>query len=321
MSNSNIKEAAKLLRSGGVCAIGTETVYGLAADFENTAAIRKIFELKKRPLHNPLIVHCQTTWSDLGTLTTNGIVSDQTGDMWRQVYEKVVKRFPSGPLTLLMPKGPKISDLVTAGSPYVAIRRPYQCAMEQVLKILEMPLVAPSANIYQQLSPTSAQMVDAQFVNRKFPIIDSGDCKEGIESTVVSIQNDTLTIHRLGPITVNQLKECDIKVRQQVLSHASSPGQDKKHYSPHTPIRLVANLNEAQLNLEPGKTGLLLFQEQTYKLPNALNLGTDAKQAAHMLYRSLFELDQMGLKEIIVVIPQEPCFHAIRDKLNRAASI
>ena len=320
LSEESLRESAKLLRAGGVCAIGTETVYGLAADYANIASIRKIFEYKKRPLHNPLIVHCRKTWSDLDILIAKGLVNPQIDQKWSEVYQKVIGRFPCGPLTFLMPKGPKISDLVTAGSPYVAIRRPDNCAMAKLLDVLDVPVVAPSANIYQQLSPTSAQMVDAQFKNREFPIIDSGNCKEGIESTVVSIQGDTLTIHRLGPITMQDLEVCDIKINHRVVSHNASPGQDKKHYSPRTPIHLVTSIDEAKIKFEEGKTGLLLFGEQTCESPAVLNLGTDAKKAAHLLYRSLFELDQMDLNAIIAVIPQDPCFQAIRDKLNRAAS-
>ena len=320
LSEPSLKSAAKVIQDGGVCAIGTETVYGLAASYENLDAIKKIFALKKRPLHNPLIVHCKAAWSDLDTLISKELVSSQIDDKWAEVYRKVTAQFPTGPITFLMPRGPKISDLVTAGSPYVAIRRPHNCAMAQLLDVLDIPIVAPSANIYQQLSPTSAQMVDVQFENRAFPIVDSGHCDEGIESTVVSIHDGTLSIHRMGPITGPALESCGIKLSQQVSSHKSSPGQDKKHYAPKTPLRLVKSFHEALLDSDPEQTGYLLFQNESCELPHHLNLGNQMKSAAHMLYRSLFKLDQLGLKEIIAVMPQDSGFQAIRDKLKRAAS-
>ncbi|NRA47121.1 MAG: threonylcarbamoyl-AMP synthase [Oligoflexales bacterium] len=319
LSELSLKASADFIRKGGVCAIGTETVYGLAADFGNSDAIKKIFHLKKRPLHNPLIVHCKAAWSDLETLIEKGLISKNNDPKWADVYKKVIERFPEGPLTFLMPRGPKISDLITAGSPLVAIRRPHNCAMARLLDLLEMPVVAPSANMYQQLSPTSAQMVDAQFKNREFPIVDSGNCQEGIESTVVSIHEDTLTIHRMGPITAEELKACGIKLSQQVSTHKASPGQDKKHYSPKTPLYLAENLDGAQLGCSPEKTGFLVFQEKPLNLPHAVNLGKDAKIAAHKLYRSLYEFDQKALTKIVVIIPEGSCFQAIRDKLKRAA--
>lgn len=320
LSEASIKKCAQLIREGGICAIGTETVYGLTASYENISAIKKIFACKRRPLSNPLIVHCKPSWYELDTLVSKGLVSEKLDPQWVKVYNKVTRHFSEGPLTFLMPKGPKVSDIITAGSPFVAIRRPHQCAMQQLLETLEVPLVAPSANIYQQLSPTSAQMVDTQFETRTFPIIDSGPCREGIESTVISIQGDAVTIHRSGPISVQDIEACGVKVNPQISSHSSSPGQATKHYSPRTPISLVKSLDDFK-NYDPiEKTGFLLFADRPSTLPNAVNLGTDAREAARELYETLFRLDQMGLKAIIATLPQGNSFQAIRDKLVRAAS-
>lgn len=313
MIGTDIQYAKELLVKGEVVAIPTETVYGLAANAFNEEAVRKIFLIKKRPLHNPLIVHVR----NVNQLRL--IVENIPGKA-----EVLLNKFTPGPLTILLPKKDSIPDIVTAGLPDVAIRIPHHPLTLQLLSEIDFPLAAPSANPFGYISPTTAQHVESM-LSEKIPyVLDGGPCAAGIESTIVGFKNDKAIIYRQGIITKEEIEEVigSIEINEQKKIVAS--GMMDSHYAPHTPLVLTDDINTVIKKLINNKVGLITYNEYSDLLPKdqqiILHTSNDLALAAHNLYASLHEMDSRKYEYIIVKkLPEKGIGIAINDRLSRAA--
>src|ERR1700722_17590646 len=238
MTSLSIKEAAQILRDGGLVAFPTETVYGLGANALDASAVAKIYELKGRPETSPLIVHASSI-EMARTLVTQ----------WPREAEELAQRWWPGPLTLVLPKAAQIPDIVTAGLATVGVRVPAHPLAIQLIETAGIPLAAPSANRFKELSPTTAAHVRAAFGDT-IPVLDGGPTHVGIESTVVSITDGKITLLRPGMITLGEIEQA---VAPDEGAH-SSPGMGARHYSPHTTLIIVNTPSEM-----PGRRGAYLW--------------------------------------------------------------
>lgn len=327
--HSAVEEAVRLLNAGEVVALPTETVYGLAADALNPAAVAKVFEAKQRPSFDPLIVHL----ADKKQLDT---VADVPPAIARTVIQ-LIERFWPGPLTLVLPKKAVVPDLVTAGLPNVAVRVSANPIFKKIITALGKPIAAPSANRFGSISPTSASAVLAELDGRIPLIVDGGACMHGLESTIIKIEPGTpkpiITILRPGPITPEDLKAYGRvqRVTKTVVDEATdAPGQLASHYAPRTPLRLLSKPSD--FKPEEGKRYALMSyrgdEEDGYaELADweqimVLSPGNGKlPEAAVRFFYVLRELDKLGVDEIIA----EPMFEhgmgiAMMDRLRRAAA-
>ncbi len=289
-----IAEAARLVLAGEPVAMPTETVYGLAADATNAAAVAKIYAAKGRPSFNPLIVHV----ADLAAAEKIGRFSDQA----RALAEA---HWP-GPLTLVVPlrEGAAIASLVTAGLDSIALRVPAHPAMQALLKATGRPLAAPSANASGTISPTRAAHVAASLAGRIALIIDGGPSERGIESTIVAVTGGALRLLRRGPV--------EIEAEEALGPAIEAPGQLASHYAPSKPLRLEAELASAD-------EFLIGFGAVRGQL--TLSAAGDLGEAAARLYRSLHEADASPLPRIAIApVPEGGIGTAINDRLRRAAA-
>ena len=290
ISRSDVEQAAAILRRGGLVAFPTETVYGLGANALDPSAVRVIFEAKGRPLTSPLIVH-----------VANVKAAQALSREWPDAAELLARAFWPGPLTIVVPKQPVVPDLVTAGLDSVALRIPSHPVALELLEAAGIPLAAPSANRFTQLSPTTAQHVREGLGERVEMILDGGPCSVGIESTVVSFAGGSPRILRPGMISRTEIEE----VIGPVESGAGpeSPGQHRVHYSPRT--RLV--LGRAPVE---GRGIVLDLQTQSH----------GPAEWGAQLYAKLHDLDHAGYDWIAVQLPPDtPEWAGVRDRLMRAA--
>lgn len=313
LTDDNIALAAKLLDSGDIVALPTETVYGLAADSYNEKAIAKIFAVKGRPLFNPLISHV----ADLEMANKFAIFCNKA--------EKLAQKFWPGPLTLVLPvrDDTKISSLARAGLPSVAIRNPHG-VIAKLSNMLERPLVAPSANRSGFLSPTTAQAVYEDLGSKIPLIIDGGACKVGVESTVIKINEEgEAFLLRAGGLAVEDIEDClQQKLKAITVQKAiEAPGMLVSHYSPNKAIRINAtSVNEGELLLAFGKSRISGFEKAAYCLN--LSPSGDLVEAASNLFDYLHKLDNLKGDKVIAVEPisNEGLGQAINDRLQRAAA-
>ena len=294
-SRAALEQAASILRSGGLVALPTETVYGLGANALNADAVRKIFALKGRPATSPLIVHVDSI--DMA----KSIVRE-----WSDEADRLARRYWPGPLTLVIDKDPRIPDEVTAGLPSVGVRIPNHPIALALIHEAGVPVAAPSANRFTELSPTTAE-----HVRRSFPdlmVIDGGPTQVGIESTVVSLTGPEPVVLRPGMVTIDTIRQNPtLSTLDTDVAHPS-PGMHKRHYSPRTPLYL---LDEGESTPTAGR-GVYLSRAD---MP-----GHPANYAA-ILYRKLHELDREGLDWIAIERPPDtPAWSAIIDRLERAAT-
>lgn len=323
-----VEEAARLLKAGEIVALPTETVYGLAADAFNLAAVAKVFEAKERPSFDPLIVHLP-----------NKKMLDEVAEVpveIQPIIQKLVEKMWPGPLTLVLPKKASIPDIVTAGLPSVAVRMSKNAVFRRVAEALGRPIAAPSANRFGSISPTSANAVVAELDGRIPLIVDGGACLCGIESTIIKVEaaspKPLITILRAGPITPDDLKvfgRVKVASRTVVDEATEAPGQLASHYAPRTPLRLLSKPSD--FTPEPGKRYALLsyrgdasdgYTELTdWVHVQILSPGKGKlPEAAVRFFYVLRELDSLGVDEIIA----EPMFEhgmgiAMMDKLRRAS--
>ncbi len=302
----SVNEAVEYLHNGNVVAMPTETVYGLAGLACNDDAVLKIFETKGRPRFNPLIVHC----ADMDMA--------QKVAQFNPLALKIAETFWPGPLTLVLPKktDANISDLVTAGLDTVAIRLPEHSIARNILQTLGQPVAAPSANPSGKLSPTMSQHVIDAF-EQTVPVVDGGPCEAGVESTILAVEGEQVTLLRPGSVTAEMVK-CAIgaSVAYQTGSKVVAPGMLKSHYAPNASVRLNArepNIGEAFLGF-----GELQGEGDTCR---NLSPKGDLAEAAKNLFQYLRELDGTGAATIAVApIPNEGIGIAINDRLTRAAA-
>jgi L-threonylcarbamoyladenylate synthase len=313
--SNDIEKAAEILSREELVAIPTETVYGLAGNIYSKAAIKKIFELKKRPFFNPLIVHIHSI--------------EQVMELATEIPEKakqLAQKFWPGSLTLILKKQPTIPDLITAGNDTVGIRMPAHKLTLELLKSLTFPLAAPSANPFTSISPTSVQHVKDYFDNQLEMILDGGDCTNGIESTIVGFENDIAIIYRLGAISIEDITAVigKVTIKTKVENAPQAPGMLEKHYAPRTKTVLVTDITSFIEEHSQKKIGLLLHNktEENYKVIQISYLSTtaDLKEAATNLYRLLHELDQLELDMIVIQrLPDIGLGKSINDRLERAS--
>ena len=306
-NHSNIKKAKKYLDQNKCVAVPTETVYGLAANAYSTTAVKKIFKLKKRPKSNPLIVH----YSNLSELKKDCLVNDK--------FLKLYKKFCPGPITFVLElkKNSKISEIVTNNNKTLAIRFPKHKILKNLLKTLDYPLAAPSANVSTRLSPVKAEDVKEEFGSKISYILDGGKSKVGIESSILSLINFP-KILRLGGLEVSKIEKVlnqKIKIDINPLKNVA-PGQSKLHYSPGIPIRMNV--------IKPKKDeAFILIKKRQDKSPNYyyLSKNTNLKEAAKNLYSCLRKIKNKGYKSIAIQkIKNIGIGKAINDRLYRASN-
>lgn len=315
MTGTDINYAAELLRSGKLVAIPTETVYGLAANALNTDAVIKIFEAKNRPRFNPVIIH-------IGNISQldKYVISPHPELL------HLAKIFWPGPLTILFNKKSNVHDIVTAGSPLVAMRIPDHPLTLQLLQQINFPVAAPSANPFGYISPTEALHVETQLGNKVDYILDGGSCKVGIESTIIKLNsNNQIEILRQGFITIQDLQsqtQLDIIISEK-NNVIEAPGMMKLHYAPLKKM-LVGNIEQLLLSNSGKKIGVLSFKKSFNNSQiiqqEVLSTQGDLAEAARNLFAALHRLDN-GSCDIIYteVFPEHGIGIAINDKLNRGA--
>jgi L-threonylcarbamoyladenylate synthase len=298
--SAEILRAAGILRSGGLVAFPTETVYGLGANALDPAAVRKIYALKQRPATSPLIVHIASIDQ------ARQLVAD-----WPDEADRLAREYWPGPLTLVVPKKPVVPDEVTAGLPTVGLRIPRHPVALALLRAANLPIAAPSANRFTHLSPTTAQHVRDAFGDETPFLLDGGPCEVGLESTVVAVTADGLEVLRPGMAFV---EDAVPGAESREGSHRS-PGQHKKHYSPRTRVLLVT-----QGRLPQSGCGAYLWLSHQADSARSLRMPDQPQAYAAQLYRRLHDLDREGLDWIAVEFPPDtPEWTAIRDRLTRAA--
>ena len=309
---TDINRASQLLSSGQLVAIPTETVYGLAGNALDPEAVALIFETKNRPSFDPLIVHV----ADIGT------AMKYTASFPGQAL-KLAEAFWPGPLTLLLPKKDDIPDIVTSGMPDVAVRLPNNSLTLDLLRKLPFPLVAPSANPFGYISPTTAKHVEDQLGDLIPYILDGGPCTIGLESTIIGFPDGIPTIYRLGGLSVDHISEVigEVKVMPHSASNPRAPGMLKSHYAPRKPFRL----GKPDQQTDPERTGYLVFTDiPEYALPeNVRVLAPDGNlhTAAKNLFGMMRELDMLDVDVICAEkVPETGLGKAINDRLKRAAA-
>ena len=325
---SAVAESVRLLKQGQLVALPTETVYGLAANALNAAAVETIYEVKGRPARNPIIVHVSSL------AMARPCISE-----WPDIAEKLARSFWPGPLTLVLPRSALIPNIVTAGGETVGIRFPLHPFIRRVIELCEFPLAAPSANPANQLSPTTAEHV-RQALNGKIPlIVDAGPTSIGIESTVLDLTTPSPTVLRPGMISAKQIGNVlgsDVLVAQTSSINTAalkSPGQLQKHYSPRAPLVLASWSNDAELlhvatrhsqSGIPAKQIHIIAYEH---IPHANPFGRiaiiphDPEAYARAIYAELHRSDELGAGLIFVERPPSgEEWDGIRDRLLRASA-
>ncbi|TAL05842.1 MAG: threonylcarbamoyl-AMP synthase [Verrucomicrobia bacterium] len=319
-----VKRAADLLRAGEVVALPTETVYGLAANALNGEAVAKIYEVKGRPAHNPIIVHV----SDLA-------MAQRCVAQWPEVATDLAKSFWPGPLTLVLPRAKEIPDIVTAGGETVGVRWPSHPFIQAVIRECGFPLAAPSANLSNQISPTNAEHVRKTLAGKIPLIVDGGQSQVGIESTVIDLTSEPPTVLRPGMIHHESL----IAVTGDLLSHERkklggetlrSPGLLKKHYAPKAKLVLAAwrdsadfNSQLSTLNSQLSHTHIIAHSHipPADRVAGVSVIPHDAEAFARAIYAELHRCDEAGAELIVVeALPESPEWRAIADRLTRAAA-
>ena len=327
-----LDRATRVLIAGGLVAIPTETVYGLAAVALDSMAVQKIFAAKGRPQTNPLIVHVADV----------AMARSLAGD-WPAAAETICELLWPGPITVVVPRAAIVPDVVTAGGSTVALRCPEHRLTRRLIAKLGVPLAAPSANRSLGLSPTTAGHVAESLGNRVDLILDGGPCRHGIESTVVDCTTTPPRILRLGPIHRDQLEKVlgqSVVITSfhgegtpsQIASGAvaRSPGMLVRHYAPRTPLQLSTCSAQciARLVQSGKRVGWLTFQDERSQLtalaasPSViiLPMPLDPDVFASQLYATLHAIDQRQLDMIVVDMPPATdAWGAIRDRLTRAS--
>ncbi len=312
-----IETAVQTLRDGELVAFPTETVYGLGANAQNPAAVRRVFEVKGRPANHPVIVHLD---------------SPRFLHRWvREVPQsatRLAEVFWPGPLTMVMPRAASVHDVITGGQDTIAIRVPAHPMAQQLLTAFGGGIAAPSANRYGRLSPTRAEHVREEFGDALRVILDGGECQIGLESTIVAFEGAEVRLLRPGAVTVAQIKSVvgELLVGADVGS-PRVPGSPPTHYAPSTPLTIVA-AGEIDAQADAASTGgrrvAVLAQRlplRSHKYVTWVNAGRRPETFARDLYSNLRTLDKAGCQRILVqAVPDGERWDAVRDRLLRAAT-
>lgn len=313
----SIRRAGRIIKSGGLVAFPTETVYGLGCDAMNADAAAKVFEAKQRPQFDPLIVHI-VDFTQLEMVVAS----------LPAVGQRLIDAFWPGPLTLVLPKQSAIPDLITSGLSTVAVRMPNHLVAQTLIREAGTPIAAPSANPFGYVSPTTAQHVACGLGNRVDLILDGGPCSVGVESTIISLAGPQPELLRPGSITIEQLSAVIGPIRRAspVNQQPLAPGQLSRHYATQTPLMILASAGARPLLKDNERVGLLIHSQgndiaRHFAAVEILSKTGDLREAAHHLFAALRRLDSLGLDRIYA----EPCREeglgaAIMDRLRRCAT-
>ncbi|MFY9726560.1 MAG: L-threonylcarbamoyladenylate synthase [Bryobacteraceae bacterium] len=293
---ASVAHAAELIRAGRLVAFPTETVYGLGANALDAAAVERIFAAKRRPHSSPMIVHVDSM-----------AMARSLAAEWPEAAEKLAQRYWPGPLTLVVPKRSVVPDIVTAGLATVGLRMPAHPLALELIRAAQVPIAAPSANRFTELSPTAAEDVPEQLADF---VLDGGPAQVGIESTVLSLDGAPLLL-RPGVIPLPEIESLigPVEITTAVAEGPHpSPGLHPRHYRPATPLYLIAPGGRPP---EGRGAWLRLGRE----------IPADPREYAAVLYRTLHRLDAQGLEWIAVECPPEtPEWAGVLDRLRKAAA-
>ncbi|MFO1488288.1 MAG: L-threonylcarbamoyladenylate synthase [Verrucomicrobiota bacterium] len=323
--NTAVQRAAELLRAGEVVALPTETVYGLAANALDAQAVAKIFEIKGRPAHNPIIVH-----------VAGLVMAKRCTSHWSATAERLAAAFWPGPLTLVLPRADIIPDNVTAGGATAGIRWPSHPFIQAVIRACDFPLAAPSANVSNHISPTNAEHV-RKHLGAKLPlIVDGGQSQVGIESTVLDLTGGAARVLRPGIIHEESLAAAGVALASPSADHTpdtaalKSPGLLKKHYSPKARLLVLRWRDTAEFASQVRASGVAAEDCHVIThshLPSGVKVASisviphDAEAYARALYAELHRCDEAGAKFIVAeALPETPEWRGAADRLRRAAS-
>lgn len=318
-AGQDIQQAAYFLRKSGLVAIPTETVYGLGGNAYDPIAVAKIFAAKNRPSFNPLITH------------TYALEQAEA-----YVYEipdtayLLAQEFWPGPLTMLLPKKDQIPDIVTAGSDLVAVRIPQHPLTLDLLRQLEFPLAAPSANPFGYISPTRASHVEEQLGEKIDYILDGGHCQVGIESTIIGFEGEHILVYRLGGVSIEQIEQLVGKEKTSLASGTKNQKQPRasgmlrSHYAPGKRV-IVGDLARLISRYSSHEIALITLKDYYPQIAQerqvALSVVGDLNEAAHHLFSALRKLDKLPVKYILAeLMPEYGLGKAINDRLSRAAA-
>lgn len=314
MISKDLAQAIAILEKEDLVAIPTETVYGLAGNIYSETAIRKIFQLKQRPLFNPLIVHTHSL--------------EQLDQFVLELPEKaklLAEAFWPGPLTLVLKKKPIIPDLVTAGKDTVGLRIPNHPLTLKLLEKLDFPLAAPSANPFSCISPTRPEHVDNYFGEDLGMVLDGGPCRRGIESTIIGFENGEPILYRLGSTALEALEKVvgPLKIKNKKEVAPDAPGMLARHYAPQTTTYLVEDIESFLAERPMQRIAVLRFRDvldaPNIALLKVLSPSGNFKEATANLYTMLHELDHANLDLIVAErLPEVDLGRSINDRLERA---
>ncbi|MEK7354835.1 MAG: L-threonylcarbamoyladenylate synthase [Bdellovibrionota bacterium] len=313
LDSADLMKARDRLRSGGVVAIPTETVYGLAASIDSDQGLKKIFSLKERPFFDPLIVHVSSLKQ-----------AQSVAREWPPLADFIARWFWPGPLTIVLPKAEHVNSVITSGLDTVAIRFPSHPLAKDLIDLVGTPLAAPSANKFGRTSPSTAEHVRTEFADEDLLILDGGPSDVGVESTVISFHgSDEIRILRPGAVTKEDLEAAlgrtSHSARVVSAESSASPGHLKHHYMPKVPLVIVETVPDE-------KTIKKIAKDLSLKnIGNAreLTLPDEAEQAARVLYAEMRRLSDEGADLLWVVASASRTgglWTAIWDRLTRAAS-
>lgn len=293
-----IDAAVRALQEGNLVVVPTETVYGLAANALDKIAVAKIFKAKNRPPQHPLIVHVL----DLDAAAKLAEITPHAGAL--------AKAYWPGPMTLVMKKKAIVPSLVSGDLDTVAVRAPSHPILRELLSKTGFPLAAPSANVFTEVSPTTAAMISDRIRDHIAGIVDAGACEIGIESTVVDCSVDTPVVLRYGPISVESISEV---LRLPITAYTQSeksPGTHPKHYAPPYRVVIVDNAHP--------DAPALVFQSSDMRIPHRIRMPAEPAAYAAKLYAALARLGAMRIEEVQVEAPPKTAeWDAIWDRLNR----
>lgn len=316
MITRDLNKIQDVLVNRGIIGLPTETVYGIAGSAFSDEAIHKIYAIKNRPFENPLIVHLAN--------------KDQLSDLVIYIPDEIkilLDTFSPGPITFVLPKTDKVLDIVTAGKPNVAIRIPSHPVAHQLLKELEFPLVAPSANPFQRVSSVTAQQVEDYFSKENLLVLDGGQTNFGIESTIVGFENGKVTLYREGFITISQIENVinTTVVNKTQSKVVEAPGMYKKHYAPDCELIIAKDVLKETERWKDKRIGLMLlslFNENNDALHYTIALSKEGNtgEALLNLYNALHTFEKEKIEVIIThLFPNDEYGNIINERILKAS--
>lgn len=311
---TDIQKAARLLKLGKLVAIPTETVYGLAANAFDPDAVLTVYEAKNRPHFDPLIVHSSSAeWVKQHVANIPPMAQTLMDEFW------------PGPLTLVLPKKPVVPDVVTSGLDNVAVRVPQHPMTQDLIRLLDFPLAAPSANPFGYVSPTTAQHVEDQLGNKVDYILDGGSTTVGLESTIIGFEEAKPVVYRLGGLSIDVIEDLigPVEMGLNLSSDPKAPGMLKSHYAPGKPL-YFGNPGEMITEFEGKRIGFLGFMTRLEFLPPnrqlLLSPHGDLHEAAMNLFAFMRQFEKLPVDVILAEqLPEIGLGKAINDRLRRAA--